>query len=190
MTNAPILSPLIAAATEFCSQTVPVIVLQPGRKAPKVEPSAEQRADGTHEQWIITDPEDAETAFKEPANLGILLGPEKNSPVISVGLDLYKDRTVADRVKALGVSSSASVWIAKSGRGGINIVYADPGIVLQRDTTQVGAALDLMTRGYVLMPPSNTDLEPQGGGPYTWIKNHSLRDIPITDLVLQRRVVW
>ena len=72
--------------------------------------------------------------------------------------------------------------MSKSGRCGINIVYADPGIALQPDTTQAGAALDLMTRGFVLRPPSNTNLEPQGGGPYTWIKDHSPWGAPLTDL--------
>lgn len=173
---------IVDTAQELTAQTIPVIVLQAGRKAPKVEPGSVPRPDGTHPQWIITDPDDAERAFKEPANIGILLGSDKDSPVISVGLDLYKDRTVADKVKALGVSSTASVWIEQSGRRGINIIYADPGVTLKRDTTQAGAALDLMTRGYVLVPPSNTGSEPDGGGPYTWAKGHSPWDIPLGEL--------
>jgi len=171
-----ILHSTVGTAQELTSQLIPVIVLQNRRKAPKARP------DGETGQWIITDPEDAEEAFKDPANIGILLGPEKDSPVISVGLDLYKDRTVADRVKELGVTSEASIWIERSGRGGINIIYTDPGVPLQRDTTQQGAALDLMTRGYVLVTPSDTSGEPQGGGPYTWIAGHSPWNIPLTDL--------
>jgi len=168
---------IIAAAEELTSQLIPVIVLQTGRKAPKSKP------DGTAGQWIITDPGDAARALRESANIGVLLGPEKDSPVISVGLDLYKNSTVADRVKELGVTSEADVWIERSGRGGINIVYAAPaGINLKRDTTQASGALDLMTRGYLLIPPSDTSGEPQGGGPYTWVTGHSPRDIPLTDL--------
>jgi len=169
-------TPIIAEAMSLCSQLIPVIVLQAGRKAPKSRP------DGQTGQFIITDPEDAASAFKEPANIGILLGPEKNSPVIAVGLDLYKDRTVADLVKELGVTSEANIWIERSGRGGFNNIYADPGVTLQRDTTQASGALDLMTRGYVLVPPSDTSGEPQGGGPYRWIPGHSPSDIPLTDL--------
>ena len=39
-----------------------------------------------------------------------------------------------------------------------------------------------MTRGYVLVAPSNTSAKPQGGGLYTWITGHSPWDIPLTDL--------
>jgi len=182
MSTNPIISQIIATAEELTSQTIPVIVLQNGRKAPKVEPGADPRADGTYEQWIITDPTDVPNAFKAPANIGILLGPEKGSPVIAVGLDLYKDRSVADRMKEKGVTSDACVWIERSGRGGINIIYADPEVTLKRDTTQYGASLDLLTRGYVLIPPSDTSSEPQGGGLYSWIAGHSPFDIPFGDL--------
>jgi len=163
-------------ARELTSQLIPVIVLQARRKAPKSRP------DGEPGQFIITDPGDVEAAFMEPANIGILLGPEKESPVISVGLDVYKDKSVIDMVRELGVTSEASIWIERSGRGGFNNIYADPGVSLKRDTTQEAGALDLLTRGYVLVPPSDTSGEPQGGGPYTWITGHSPWDIPLTDL--------
>lgn len=64
-----IITQAIAVAEEFASQTIPVIVLKHGRKAPKKKP------DGTEGQWIITDPTDVPNAFKDPANIGIRLCP-------------------------------------------------------------------------------------------------------------------
>ena len=134
--------------------------------------------------WVIDDPAEVQEAFKDPANIAALLGQEKDhpfSPLIAVGLDLYKDRSVTDKAKGMGVTSSASCWIQRTGRGGNTLLYAHPDIELKRDTLQEGSALDLLTHGYTLIPPSNTDK--QGGGPYTWVKGHSPWDIPLVDLV-------
>ena len=36
--------------------------------------------------------------------------------------------------------------------------------------------------GYAVVAPSNTSREPQGGGPYQWVKGHSPFDLTLVDL--------
>jgi len=179
-----IITQAIAMAEELTSQTVPVVVIQPGIKTPKTNPHEEPRPDGRRPMWVIVDPDQVPDAFIEPANLAVLLGTVADflpSPLIAVGLDLYKDKSVADLVKNLGVTRSAAFWMENTGRGGITLIYADPGMNLKRDTTQEGGALDLLTNGQTLIPPSNSD-GIKGGGPYSWFKGHSPFDIPFSDL--------
>jgi len=186
----PILTQIIATAEELTSQTIPVVVIQQGIKTPKTNPHAEPRPDGTRPMWVIDDPDQVPDAFSEPANIAILLGTVADflpSPLCAVGLDLYKDKFVADKAKELGASSKAACWIENTGRGGITLIYADPGMNLKRDTTQQGGALDLLTNGQTLIPPSNTNRIPpsdgiKGGGLYAWVKGHSPFDIPMADL--------
>jgi len=185
-----IITQIIATAKELTSQTIPVIVLQPGIKAPKTNPHAEPRPDGSRPMWVIDDPDQVPEAFSEPANLAVLLGimaDHPRSPLIAVGLDKYKDPTITDKAKELGVTSKAACWIENTGRGGITLIYADPGMNLKRDTTQEGGALDLLTNSLTLIPPSNTNRIPpsdgvKSGGPYSWIAGHSPFDIPFGDL--------
>jgi len=190
MSTNQIITQAIATAEELTSQTIPVVVIQPGIKVPKTNPHAEPRPDGSRPMWVIDDPDQVPEAFSEPANLAVLLGTLADhppSPLIAVGLDKYKDTTITDRAKELGVTSKAACWIQNTGRGGITLIYADPGINLKRDTTQERGALDLLTNGQTLIPPSNTNRIPpsdgvKGGGPYTWVKGHSPCEITLADL--------
>jgi len=149
---------LISTAEELCSNTVPSMVIKAGLKRPQVQP-------GKDTWWVVTDPDEVLLVFTGVENLAIPLGSPKDSPVIAVGMDIYKSHTVIDKAKSLGVTSNAAIWITHTGRGGITNIYRDPGIALRRDTRQEGSALDLLTNGYTLIPPSSTHLEPDGGRP-------------------------
>ena len=166
---------LIETAQELTANTVPIMVIRAGLKRPHSPP-------GGDTWWIITDPDEVAGAFTTGTNIAITLGRDKESPVIGVGLDLYKDQTVAGRAKELGITSDRNTWIEHTGRGGITLIYQDPGIPLRRDTRQHGGALDLLVNGYTLIPPSDTSKEPQGGGPYRWAPGHSPFEIPLVDL--------
>ena len=166
---------LVETAVKMVDNTVPVMVIQAGLKRPLPPP-------GGDTWWIITRPDDVAGAFTAGVNIAVILGREKDSPIIAVGLDLYKDRTIADRAKELGITSDRNTWIQHTGRGGITLIYQTPDIPLRRDTRQHAGALDLLVNGYTLIPPSNTAKEPQGGGPYRWAPGHSPFEIPLTEL--------
>ena len=164
----------LSYARSLLEQTVPVLRCHPGLKRPYAN------SEGTWD--VCDDPDRVEGWLKPGDNLAVLLGPEKASPVIAVGLDVYKDPEIIDFAKELGVTSDAPVWIQRTGRGGLTPIYSAPSISLKRNTREKGSAIDLLTNGYTLIPPSDTGREPDGGGPYTWIKGHSPLDIPLGDL--------
>jgi hypothetical protein len=154
--------------------TIPCLVLQPGLKKPVPNPHSGG-------WWVLNDPDQAAQSLTSRENLAILLGVEKESPVIAVGLDLYRDPEVLGFAQGLGVTSSAACWVMRTGRGGIALVYADPrwwggGPTLTRDTTQQGRSLDLLVNGYQLVPPSVTQAA------YRWYPGHSPGELPLTDL--------
>jgi hypothetical protein len=80
------------------------------------------------------------------------------------------------------VTFRGNTWSQRTGRGGYTIFYYYNGLILKRDTDGCDGALDLLTSGYCLIPPSDTSLEPEGGGPYTWLPGHSPLDIPLAEL--------
>jgi hypothetical protein len=115
-------------------------------------------------------------------NLAVLLGQQKKSPVLAVGLDVYKDRNIIGFAKELGVTTKANVWAQRTGRGGYTLIYYSPEITLKRNTLEKGSAIDLLVNGYTLIAPSNTSREPQGGGLYSWLPGRSPLDIPLAEL--------
>ena len=161
-------------ARSLLSDTVPLLRCHPGLKRPHAN------GEGTWDS--LDDPDYLELWLKPDDNLAILLGPQKASPVIAVGLDVYKDPKIIDFAKELGVTSDAAVWIQRTGRGGLTPIYSAPSVALKRNTLEKASAIDLLTNGYTLIPPSDTSREPDGGGAYTWIKGHSPLDIPLAEL--------
>jgi hypothetical protein len=115
-------------------------------------------------------------------NLAMLLGQQKSSPVLAVGLDTYKDSKIVDFAKSLGVTTRSNVWAQRTGRGGYTIIYYCPDILLKRNTLEKNSAIDLLVNGYTIIAPSNTSREPQGGGPYSWLPGRSPLDIPLAEL--------
>ena len=108
------------------------------------------------------------------ANLAMLCGRGKGSPVLVVDID---GPSGVDKARALGVNSAADCWVQRTGNGGWHIVfYADPELELHRRIKPQGVALDLVVDGYALVAPSITK------GPYCWQSGHSPSDIPLADL--------
>lgn len=154
---------------------VPVVRCLPGLKRPYAN------SVGTWDS--ISDPDNLAGWLKQGDNLGALLGWEKESPVIAVGLDVYKTKSVAEFASSeLGVSSQANCWVQRTGRGGYTVFYFYRYDDLERDTAGCGDALDLLTNGYSMIAPSDTSKQDSGGGPYTWLAGHSPLDIPMADL--------
>ena len=97
-------------------------------------------------------------------------------------MDTYKDASIIDFAKGLGITTKSKVWAQRTGRGGFTVVYHAPHVDLKRDTRQKGSAIDLLVNGYTLVAPSNTCNEPDGGGPYCWLPGHSPLDISVSEL--------
>lgn len=102
--------------------------------------------------------------------------------MLAVGLDAYKDASIIDFAKGLGVTTKNNVWAQKTGRGGYTVIYYAPDIALKRNTLEKGSAIDLLVNGYTMIAPSNASKEPDGGGPYTWLPGRSPLDIPLAHL--------
>jgi hypothetical protein len=175
----PILVAALDIARELCP-AVPVLRCRPGLKRPWGV--AEDHPDWG--KWdVCNDPEWAGSSWLKPEdNLAVLLGESKLSPIIGVGLDCYKTASVMDRARELGVTFQGNTWSQRTGRGGYTIFYLYNGPDLKRDTAGCDGALDLLVSGYSLIAPSNTEREPQGGGPYEWMAGHSPLDIPLAAL--------
>jgi hypothetical protein len=167
------MSTALKVARALLSDTVPVLRCAPGLKTPCAQ-------GGTWD--TIDNPNRLDGWLRSGDNLAILLGWGKGSPMIAVGLDVYKDPKITDFAQKLGVTSKADVWAQRTGRGGYTVIYYYNGPPLKRDTLQEGSAIDLLVNGYTLIAPSNTSREPQGGGPYHWIPGHSPLDIPLAEL--------
>ena len=117
-----------------------------------------------------------------PPNLGIELHPKGGSQIITLDQDQPEP---LPQLRELGVSRSEATWRWRTGRDGLGVAYRWLGDPLPRVIRAGGLPLDLLTNGYVIVPPSNTYLfsDDKGrGGPYRWIDDHSPIDIPITEL--------
>ena len=161
-------------AQVLLESTVPVLRCKPGLKGPWAN------EEGTWD--VIDDPNPLGDWLKPGDNLAVMLGTKKHSPIVGVGLDCYKNASVMDFAKDLGISFKASVWGQKTGRGGYTVFYYAPDLDLKRDTTGCDGALDLLVSGYSLIAPSDSRKESAGGGPYRWLRGHSPLDIPLAEL--------
>jgi hypothetical protein len=150
--------PALGWAETLLRDTVPVLRCHPGLKRPYANSA------GTWD--TCDDPDEAPVWLKPGDNLAMLLGWGKQSPVIAVGLDTYKDASIVDVAQGMGVHiKGASVWAQRTGRGGWAVFYYYNGPELKRDTLQNGSSIDLLVNGYTLIAPSDTSKEAQGGGP-------------------------
>lgn len=161
-------------AEALLENTIPLLRCCTSLKTPH------KNADGIWD--TCADPDKLEGWLHPGDNLAILLGHQKGSPVLAVGLDGYKDSSIIEFAKGLGVTTKANVWAQRTGRGGFTVIYHDPGLALKRNTLEKGSAIDLLVNGCTLIAPSNTSKEPKGGGPYTWLPGRSPLDIPLADL--------
>ena len=172
----------VAVARRFTEQGVPVILLQHGLKKPLIDSS------GT---WLtVDDPDDAETAIKTQSdiigypNLGILLHPKGGSNIICVDVD-GADLTVVAKLKACGVTGEKRTWRQSTGKrnGHAHIFYRWDKDPLPRIADKPdGVNIDLLTKGYAVVAPSDTYRESDGGGPYAWLEGRSIFDISVSEL--------
>jgi hypothetical protein len=172
------LNPSYAIANALLEGGVPLLRCVGGRKTPCKRPEP-----GPFGEWdVITDPDGLDGWLRPGDNLAMLLGESKSSPVIAVGLDVYKDEKIIHFATAMGVTAKANVWAQRTGRGGYTVCYFYNGPALKRDCVQQGSAIDLLVNGYTLIAPSDTSKEPQGGGPYKWLPGKSPLDIPLAEM--------
>jgi hypothetical protein len=167
-------SPLLSVAHVLSESQIPLLRCCKGLKTPHADD------EGTWD--TCHDPDQVEGWLHPDDNLAILLGEQKGSPVVAVGVDVYKDASIIEFAKGLGVTTKANVWAQRTGRGGYTLIYYAPHVTLKRNTREKGSAIDLLVNGYTLIPPSNTSREPDGGGPYTWLSGRSPLDIPLAEL--------
>jgi hypothetical protein len=90
-----------AIAHTLAESGIPVLRCCPSLKTPRANDA------GTWD--TCSDPAEIEGWLHPGDNLAILLGQLKNSPVLAVGLDTYKDASIIDFAKGLGVTTKASV---------------------------------------------------------------------------------
>ncbi len=108
------------------------------------------------------------------ANLALVAGRRKSSPVLVVDID---GPSGVEKARSLGVTSGDDCWVQRTGGGGWHVVYyAENGLDLRRRVKPQGVALDLLVDGYALIPPSITTT------PYQWLPGHSPGDIPLADV--------
>ena len=167
---------LVNTARDLTEACIPIVLLRPGRKSP---------IEGSGGSWVVvTEPEDANT-FVEwatrsgPVNIGAVLAPKFDSHLIVVDVD---SPSAWPQVRELGLSSADPVWISKTGKGGQHIFYYADESPPPRVIRAGGSAIDLLSDGYVVLPPSNTRLEAKGGGSYSWVPGHSPGEIPLAVL--------
>ena len=164
-----------SAAQNLLIETIPVVLLEPFRKNP---------LSGAEGSWrVLTHPGQAreiEDLTFSP-NLGIVLAPRLNSPIVTVDVD---GDDVWATLRKLGISSDAPCWISKTGRPsgrGFHVFFytheAYPRVIRAG-----GLPVDLLADGYIVIPPSNTARAKGGGGPYSWLHGHSPTDIPVAEL--------
>jgi hypothetical protein len=182
MTVQPQVTAMVATARRLTEQLVPVVLLRHGLKKPLLD------ASGT---WLtFDDPEDAETAIRNQAslgrcpNLGVLLHPRGTSHVICADVDGI-DANVISTLHACGVTHKDMTWTQTTGKGNghYHIFYSRNQDPLPRVSDKPdGISIDLLANGYAVVAPSDTYLEPDGGGPYAWVNEHGVFDIPVSEL--------
>ena len=102
-------------AQALLEQTVPVLRCHPGLKRPWA--NVERTWDS------IDDPDNLTEWLKHGDNLAVLLGHDKGSPILGVGLDTYKNTQVMDFAKEHSVTFKGATWSQRSGRGGYTLFY-------------------------------------------------------------------
>lgn len=164
----PYLNALLEWGYIYIETTIPVLVARSKSKRPLAGP------DGSWLTFSEWDPLEKALRQDPNANMGLLLGPEKGSPICAVDIDGQAGLAWA---RELGVSSREAVWVARTGSGNFHVVYHYPDDVdLSRTVRAEGLPLDLLVNGYILVEPSVTK------GPYSWLPGHSPRDIPVSEL--------
>jgi len=166
---------VVQAARVLCEQTAPILLCRPRSKKPIPSPDSGG-------WWVIDDPWAVEQQLQRAAalgyprpNLGVLLGAEKAS--LLVCLDADGPDGLA-QLKALGVASNDSCWIAQTPHSGTHIFYHRPQEPLPPRLVRAGKLpLDLLINGFALVAPSVID-----GKPYRWIRGHGPQDIPVAEL--------
>jgi hypothetical protein len=169
---------LVEVAKHLIESFVPIVLLRHGLKAPIKAP------DGSWQ--VMTRPDAVATIIREASryglpNFGAILAPKFESRLVVVDID---GAEAVPKLKDLGVSSTHSVWIARTGRGNLQCYYLwdstnpPPQRVIRAD----GLPVDLLSNGFAVVPPSSTHREPKGGGSYRWLMGHSPTDIPQTEL--------
>lgn len=169
---------LVDAGEQIVAAGISVILLQHGLKKPLKGP------DGA---WLVLDDPDAVApAFEQlpqnnPPNIGVLLAPKCGSSLLVVDVD---GAGAWPKLREFGLSSSGAHWISRTGSGNWHLFGYWPGPHLppKRTIRAGGLPLDLLSNGYAVIPPSDTALEPKGGGPYRWVKGHSPTDVPLAEL--------
>jgi hypothetical protein len=152
----------------YIEATLPVMLIKPGMK------KALAGRDGSWMVFTELEPLGEALARYPDANLAVVLGRERGSPVVAVDIDGGRG---LDRARELGVSSHEEVWIARTGRGNWHIVYRYPDDVeLARTIGADDLPLDLLTNGYILVEPSVT------AGAYRWQPGHSPKDLSVSKL--------
>jgi putative DNA primase/helicase len=166
----------VAAAELLASYGVPILPIQAGlSKAPVPNP-----ADGSW--WVVDDPDDVRPVFQQvvaehgDANLAMVCGREKGSPVLVLDID---GASGLAKLKELNVSSGTACWIQRTGSraGHLHIAYfQEAGLELHRRVKPQGVDLDLIVNGYAVVPSSITK------APYHWHPGHGPSDIPLAEL--------
>ena len=167
----------IRTGQEFTSNTIAVTPLLPGLKR------------GPSDFRVVDDPDDVEPTFttfaEEHSGVGIAAW-LTDGPLVAIGVDAYKSNAGAavGTLRALGWSRDLPCWAHRTGRGGATLFYRRPlgGEDLHRVVEPDGLPLDLMPKGGVVIPPSSSHRERDGGGPYAWVKDRSPWYIPLVDV--------
>jgi len=100
---------LIAAGEALTAAGVPILPIKTSSKMPIPNP-----ADGSW--WTIDDPDDVAPVFVAcpEANLAMLCGRAKESPILVVDID---GKSGLAKAQALGVTSGSDCWVARTGGG-------------------------------------------------------------------------
>ena len=170
------LKKMLIMGEQLIESLVPVVILQHGRKKPM------KNDDGS---WLTIDDylrfHDTLKSLGKAPNLGVLLHPRQGSGLICLDIDGITPQ-VRRTLDSLGVSKAGQTWQQRTGKGNYHVFYRWPGEPLPRIIRADGQPIDLLTNGYALVSPSNTHLEPGGGGSYRWVPGHSPFDISMSEL--------
>ena len=190
VTQAVPIDAVVEMAEVITENCIPIIPCLPGRKVPVKKPRVDESDLAIH---VLDDPHEVGDQLRTLAddqggrlNLGMMVGRQKDSPIAAVGLDTYKPNgeQAHSWARSMGISSRDPVWIIRTGRGGLSVVFHQlDRLELSRHIEPNGLPVDLLVNGFQIIPPSDTSREPDGGGSYTWMPGHSPIDIDSTDLM-------